>query len=216
MTELRFADRALQDTYRVLTRDGGASGHLDSAAWDQLAFGPIDQSRRDELFDHVVSCGSCAQVWRGVLALQKQAAETGLIAAPAARPSWQARIVPLGLAAALVLAVGSAILYRQGPESAPIDGAINRGTELPEMAGASFVSATREFNWTAVEGATQYRISVFTKDGQPAWTQTVATTAATWPDRTSIAPGSYTWRVEALAGGTLIARSRLIDVDITR
>lgn len=217
MIERPFADPKLREAYRALMRESAGPNHLDEASWEQLASGTANQSRRDELFDHVVSCEQCARVWRGLQVLQQQAGDARLIGAPAATSaSWRARVMPLGLAAALVLAIGSLVLYRQGPGSASVDGVINRGTAVPEISGATYAAASRGFSWPLIDGASEYRVSVFTRDGQPVWAHVVATTNTVWPTAVTVSQGSYTWRVEALAGTSVIARSRLIDLDITR
>jgi len=217
MAEPPFTDRALQDAYRELIRDGARGGHLDEPTWDGIATGEIDASARDRAFDHVVQCAECSRIWRGILELKKDAETQGLIpaGAPPSTAFWRSW-APYAIAASLVLAVGSVVLYQRSPGSAVNQRVVNRGAALPEITGTSYAGASKTFSWTPVQGASQYRISVFTRDGLPVFTSTVASASAPWAERVAAPPGSYTWQVEDLTSAGVIARSRVVDVDVTR
>jgi hypothetical protein len=217
MAEPLFTDRALQEAYRALMKDGAAGGHLDEATWDGIAGGEIDPSARDEAFDHVVECAACSHIWRGILALKSEAEAQGLMAA-AARPStppWRSRWVPLAIAATLVVAVAGVMLTRQ---SAP-PGDPSRGgtTAVPPIEGLMMAydpGGVPTLVWPPTAAAARYRIDVFSEDGRPIWSAEVAAPPARWPEATPRVKGAYRWRVEALDGDTVIARSLLTPMEI--
>lgn len=219
MADPLLTDRALQDAYRAVLRTAGGAGHLDEASWQELIGGGLQQSQRDELFDHVVACEKCSQIWRALLDLDRGAEADGLIPARDTGRSapWHTRTTLLALAASLVLGVASIVLMRWGAVGpSGSDTTINRGVVIQDVTDAAYDPASRSFNWAPVAGAAQYRVSVFATDGTPMWTATVGTTRATWPDGPAPAAGAYSWRVEAINAGEVIARTRLLDFNIAR
>jgi hypothetical protein len=133
-----FTDRALQDAYRALMRNG--SGHLDEAAWDRLAAREAGQPERDRLFDHIASCDECARIWRGVLALQEGAEADGLLERQApARAGWmRSPLVGLAIAATLAIVTGTVLL--RTPEPAPTASTTAPPVTSPAP-GATYLSA---------------------------------------------------------------------------
>ena len=84
---------------------------------------------------------------------------------------------------------------------------------LPAAPGADGVPV---FSWVPLPSATRYRIDLFSEDGRPIWTRDVDGPPARWPDDVPRAPASYRWRVEALAAGISVARSRMAAFEIAR
>lgn len=72
------------------------------------------------------------------------------------------------------------------------------------------------FGWTPLAAATRYRVVLFTEDGRPVWTREVEAPPVRWPDEVPRTAGAYRWRVEALAGAVVVARSRLAELEIAR
>ena len=108
-------DRSLQEAYQAWMGTTNPSAHLDEAAWERLATNELAEAERDALLGHVFACAECSEVWKGVLALNRDAEDEGLIARQdrAPRSLWRSRFVPLALAATVVLAVGGVFLTRQ-------------------------------------------------------------------------------------------------------
>ena len=218
MAEPLFTDRALQEAYRALMSDGAAGGHLDEATWERIASEEIDPPARDGAFDHVIECAECSRVWRGILALKSEAETQGLMA-PAAAPStplWRSRYVPLAIAATLVIAVAGVMLTRQ---PAPESGTVRSATSIAAIEGLMMAydpAGVPTLVWPPMAAATRYRVDVFSEDGRPIWSAEVAEPPARWPDNAPRVKGPYRWRVEALDGDTVIARSQLTLMEIRR
>lgn len=217
MADPLFTDRALQEAYRMLMRDHAGAGHLTEAAWDRLVSGDAGDAERAELFDHVLACERCSTIWRGVLALQQDAAAQGLVA-PAVQPraSWRSPAVALAIAATLILAVGSVFIIRR---PAPVADTVRSGDQLATIDGLMMAydrDYVPTFVWPPVISATQYRVEVFSADGKPVWSRTQAAPPLPWPADVTAAKGAYRWRVEALKGDTVIARSRLTAMELTK
>lgn len=219
MAEPVFTDRALQDAYRSLVAASPGGDHLDAEAWDAIAANTLDPIRRDAAFDHVVACDSCTRIWRGIMALQADAEQERLIEAPSpsrTASSWRTQLVPLAAAAALILVVGAAWLVRpSGPEPETL----RNGTTMAAIDALMVAYApdgVPAFVWAPVAGATRYRIEVFTDDGRPVWARELEQPPASWPAETPRAAGTYRWRVTALNGETMTARSPIAVAEIPR
>lgn len=191
--------------------------HPDEATWDRLASGELEAGARNAAFDHIVGCERCSRIWRGVLTLESEAQAQGLIprAAPA-RVSWlRSPLLPLALAATLVLAIGGMVLLRQ-PTG---DQTSLRGTaraEVEHLTTTIGADGVPTFAWTPLVTATRYRLDLFSIDGRPLWTREVQAPTVRWPDDELRTTGAYRWRVEALNAGAVVARSRLAEFEVPR
>lgn len=193
-------------------------GHLDDATWDRLAANELSPSERDRCFDHVTACAECTRVWRGVLTLRSEAEARGLIAptAAAARPWWRSQMVVLATAASVLLAVAG-FFVTLGTD---FDPTADRGAGALPSVEKLIVDypndGTPQLTWSAVTGATKYRLDVFTEDGTPVWSAEVNVSPAGWPAKVPHPNGRYRWRVEAVGAEGTIARSRLTPLEIAR
>jgi hypothetical protein len=94
-----------------------------------------------------------------------------------------------------------------------------RGNEAAVVSGLSATigaDGVPTLAWTLLPAATSYRVGLFSADGQPVWTREVERPPARWPEDVPRSVGAYTWRVEALAAGVVVARSRLSALEIAR
>lgn len=192
-------------------------GHLDDAAWERLATNEVSDLERDRYFDHVTSCAKCSVVWRGILELRKDAIAQGLIPAEASvRTGWQSRYLPLAIAATVLLAVGGLYINTR-PASPP--GTLRSVEGIAEIEGVMMAynpEYVPTFVWPPVVSATQYRVEVFSEDGRPVWSRIQTAPPLPWPADVTTAKGTYRWRVEALKGDAVVARSRLTAMELTR
>jgi hypothetical protein len=217
MADLLFTDRSLQDQYRALMRRN-TEGHLDEATWDRLTGQAVPADERATLFDHIVTCEHCSTIWRGVLALRTEAETHGLIAPDvvARSSSWlRSPMIGAAIAATLVLAVGGIYLSQR----APVEPAGTRGNAAPPVEGlmmAYNAEGVPNFVWTPQSDATRYRVEVFSEDGRPIWTREVTVPIVQWPADVPRAKGAYRWRVDAMSGADMIARSRLTVLELSR
>ena len=124
---------------------------------------------------------------------------------------------PIGLAA--LAAAAASFVFWLGPSRPADDQAVLRGGApavvelLPETTGAGGVPT---FGWTPLAAATGYRVILFSEDGRPVWTREVEAPPVRWPDEVPRTAGAYRWRVEALAGRAVLARSRLAELEVRR
>ena len=72
-----------------------------------------------------------------------------------------------------------------------------------------FVGPTpTKLEWTAVEGADSYAVSVENEIEIPVFDQDgIKTTSVPWPKEARVEPGTYYWRIVGLKGGSIIADS---------
>lgn len=215
MADPLFTDRALQETYQRLIRSAGAE-HIDAVTWDGIAAGDLDQDARDRAFDHIVECGECSRVWKGILELRKEAEAQGLSAPapPRATASWQTKYIPLAVAATLIIGVAGAMLMRQPAGDA---NAVRSATQLPAIEGAMAANDAEgvpSFVWAPVAGATRYHVEIFSEDGRSLWSGETASAPLRWPAALPRTAGAYRWRVDAIGSDGVVARSRLTLLQI--
>jgi len=217
MAEPVFTDRALQETYRGLIAESAPGDHLDEATWDALAGSDADAARRDAAFDHVVACERCSRIWRGVLALRAEAETLELIPqAPAHTTTWwKSPVVQLAAAASLLVVIGG--LYASRPGTAPeVTRTTNAMAPIETLMTAYGNDGVPAFVWVPIVNVDRYRVEVFTDDGRPVWTREVAQPPAAWPGDIPRQTGTFRWRVAALRGDDVVARSAIVAVEITR
>jgi len=209
-------DRELQDAYRARMAATAHGNHVSDATWERIISGEIDQHDREAAFDHVVQCALCSQKWKSISELTSAAAAEGLIAPAAATPSssWRSRYLPLAVAATLVVAVAGVMLTRQPP---PQPETMRSTSEVPPIEGLMMAydpAGVPTLVWPPVTRATRYRVEIFSEDGRPVWSAEVASPPARWPETTPRVKGAYRWRVDALDRDSVIARSRLMPMEI--
>lgn len=212
-------DRVLQDAYRSWMETSGSSTHLDEPAWVQLAAGELAEPDRAKALSHVMACAECSEVWKALLALNRDARSEGLIplAGTTSRSSWRSRIIPLALAATLLAAVSGVLLMR--PPSTPVADAVRGATAIATVEGlmvAYSADGVPQFVWTPVPEANQYLVELFSEDGRPHWAAEVTAPPMAWPADSTRSKGTYRWRVDARRGDVTVARSRLMLLELSR
>ena len=110
-------------------------------------------------------------------------------------------------AAALLLAA-ACLACTPREEQAPV-AAIQRQTIEHVTPKRDFVGATpARLEWTAVEGAEHYHVTINTEIDTLALEQRgVKGTSIEWPRELELEPGTYFWRVVAMSGGRTLADS---------
>lgn len=111
------SDPADEDLRRLYGRalSGSASGapHPDEAAWERVLSNDATADERRRLMAHVVSCASCAEIYRTLTAVRREAAAFDPGApAPAPVAARSMRRVAYAAAAVLVLAVSVPVTWR--------------------------------------------------------------------------------------------------------
>jgi hypothetical protein len=100
-------------------------GHPDEETWVRFACDELAAGERVRLVDHAFGCGACAATLRAVLHVRQGAAAIDKTAPRAAQTGSYRPYIWLGVAAALVIAVGGAIVLRSAlltrrPAAAPV------------------------------------------------------------------------------------------------
>src|SRR5687768_13699718 len=81
---------------------------------------------------------------------------------------------------------------------------IQHGTPRPDFVGPT----PAMLEWTAVDGAESYAISVENEVEIPVFDQdAIKAISVPWPKEVRVEPGTYYWRITAIRGGKIIADS---------
>ena len=188
----------LQDLYaEALARRRMAPGDCVSPE-DLLALirqeGP--EARRLEVLDHVMACRECHREFELLRAVEV----AGTDRQPVVRSIVQ-RLVPLALAASLLLAIGIglAVRSRTGPEDISRGGASSLVLLSPPGEVAPGHPIT--FSWRPVPGARRYQLEVLDPNGTAVFSELTADTTLNWL-ADWLQPGStYRWWVRAVTPG---------------
>jgi hypothetical protein len=171
--------------------------------------GELSEDERDAFEVHFLECPECLALMQTLSELPAVLrAPQRLAAVPVRR--WRP-IAFASLAAAAALAVWLVPWHPAGDQA--LRGGAHAVVELlPTTTDAAGLTS---FAWTPLAGAGRYRISLFSEDGRTVWTREVDAPPVRWPDDVPRAAGAYRWRVEALASGAIVGRSRLAVLEIT-
>jgi hypothetical protein len=166
-----------------------------------VVLGETGESERLATLDHVMSCPACHREYEYLTAVEEAGAETERVAER--RPATWRRVLPLALAASVVLAIGGVVLRDQVRSWS--DGA-ERGTgqEITQYLPASggVVSGPPSFAWKPVPGATRYVLEVLGPDGAIVFSDSTSDTSVTLPRADALTPGTtYRWWVRTLEEG---------------
>ena len=223
MTEARL--RALYQHALAARGGGDATRERCPSPEAMLALvrreGPEEE--RLATLDHVMSCDACRRELDLLRAIEAAGAETmrtsGAATASEARPRdrpaaapasvipWKRVVVPLALAASLLLAVGVGVRERFGrPDMPPPDVARGESGEvrlLAPAAGASVAAgAPVTFAWRPDPLARRYVLEVLDAGGRAVLADTTADTTVTLRDASRLTSGAgYRWWVRALGAG---------------
>ncbi|NOZ94201.1 MAG: hypothetical protein GXP47_05600 [Acidobacteria bacterium] len=219
----------LRAAYREIEPAG--TDHLSDEQWERLACDEGDRVEREPVLEHVLSCPQCSQVYRGVLAVRRQA-HTFDPGAPAParetkRPRmWRGLLAGLVAAAAVVAVIlvirpqlGTSPTIPSGNESMSLRSGESVASPLVVSPRGELSAPPAGFSWQAVPGARGYVVELLGEDGEPVWTSDELKTASTpWPSTVPAAKGRYYWRVLAIPrnGGEPVASDlESFDVDVS-
>lgn len=190
-------DDRLREVYgRALAGDvAGGAGSVHPTPEEILALvrreGP--EAERLARLDHVMSCRSCRdsfELLRSIETAGAQADRTRL-----------RRILPLALAASIVLAIGVAILQRADLVQRP-DVLRGGADAVTLLAPPTEVDATQPlaFAWRPVAGALRYNLEVLDSAGAVIFSRTTTDTVVA-PTLSLTARAEYRWLVRAITAG---------------
>ena len=181
--------------------------HLDAAIVGRYLTGTATSEERARLDAHLAECPGC----------RLELVEVRRILATA--PRRRSRLlVPLAAAAAAVLLVWTGSVWRAPHASPTRDSAPSAHAFAPQpLAPLGNVAGFDRLVWSAVPGASRYRVTLFTSEGQPAWRATTADTFVTLPDTVHLAAQvQHYWQVKAEAAYGRWIESELVAFTITQ
>ena len=193
--ELAAWRRAYRESLPAGSADCPPDGELAA-----LIVGAVDGDARLRLADHVVGCRRCAEAYRMLEALDREASRSYAEAANS-RPPWR-RIAGWAAAAALLVIAGVAVLQLprgDGAGERVVRGAADAAWRVEPSDGARLPEPPRRFAWGAEEAGSWYRVVVYDAESVPLWEsertrRTVLDLPATLRER--LAPGgTFYWRV---------------------
>ena len=158
----------LERRFRAALGDTCESGCPPADSYWAAAAGELPLERLQALVDHGARCAHCAEAWRILAEVRREAAAPEAPAgAPrplATRPALRKRtaLLPVGLSALAALAFW--LVLRPGPPPPP---GVERGNGADAVRAESSVSQpAREIvlRWSEVPDATSYNVTVLTPD----------------------------------------------------
>ena len=162
-------------------------GHLDAVSLARYVEGSAASDERRRIEGHLAECPDCR-----VELIESQR----ILAAHSPRRRWT-RLVPLAAAAALFL-VWTGTVHRPRTEPVTRDAAITATAAPLPVAPLGNVSRIDTLRWRAVPGVLQYRVTLFTGEGQVAWRTTTTDTFVASADTLRLVPATpYYWQVKA-------------------
>ena len=169
--------------------------------------GPAHQhggrGRTRHAFDHIVTRSTARHL------AQRSRCAAGRIAGLTARDCaivvMRSPVIGVAIAATLVLAVGGVYLSQR----APVEPRPRAATRLHRWKADDGLQrdGVANFVWTPLAEATRYKIEVFSKTVVRSGRASHSADHSGW--RIATREGAYRWRVEAVNGADVIARSRL-------
>ncbi len=165
--------------------------------------GPEDA--RLATLDHVMACEECHREFDLLRAIEQAETERVAAARPGARRAW---LVPVALAASLLLAVGigRSVLRPDGEDTTR--GAADDVVLVQPGREASAGDAL-SFTWRAVAGASGYELEVLDAGGGVAASASTTDTTASPLSAKALPAGDYRWWVRAATTDARALRSAL-------
>lgn len=217
--------------YRMAT--AGASDHPSEEIWERVVCGELAANAREAVFDHVTCCEECAETFR-VLRLLSREARTFDPGVPALelKAVDRSRPLPRGFAVGGLAALAAAAMlllflptkhdHRVKHPEQPAVEILRSGPEAVRPVAVEPVgrveTVNRGFSWQAAQPPETYVVELLNADGEQLWeSPEVASTEIDWPSSVPPAAGRYYWRVTALPteGGERTA-STLVAFDLVK
>ena len=155
------------------------------------------EEQRLETLDHVMSCGACRSEFELLRSIEQAGAEVKEGAAPALLRIPRRVVVPLALAASviLVVAVGQKLRAPDGPD---VERGTTNGLTLLEPPAEIDAGAPAKFAWKPLAGARSYELEVLDEKGALVWGARTSETSVTMSDPLVLTAGrNLRWWVRA-------------------
>lgn len=158
------------------------------------------EEQRLETLDHVMGCGACTSEFELLRSIEQAGAGTTEAAKPAGLWFPRRVIVPLALAASVILVVTVGQRLR-APEDPDVERGIANGVSLLEPPAEVEAGLPTKFAWKPVPGAQDYELEVLDEKGAVVWGAKTSQTSVTVSDPLVFTAGkSLRWWVRATTG----------------
>jgi hypothetical protein len=201
----------LQELYAQALARRSAAGTVECVSPDDLLALVRRQgaeSRRLAVLDHVMGCNPCRRELDLLRALEAAGAESARVS----KPGRGQRLMPLALAASLLLAVGIGLAVRN---RAQLSDTPRGGTGIVLLAPPTEVAPGKPitFVWRPIPGARSYRVEILDGKDATLFAGQTADTTLLWSGE-QLRPGStYRWWVrDATPGAQLVSPLRPLRV----
>ena len=222
MANDRLTDEGLQELYERALTERAAPDRADCVSPPEilaLVRREDGEERRLATLDHVLACTACRREFELLRAIELAGEQAGAVRQPAPRAwaigGWR-QVAPLGLAAAVLLAVGLGVWQRAPRHDGPdVERGASDSVTLLAPAADTAASAPVTFVWRSVPGARRYELEVLDAGGTPVYGLTTSDTVVTLADARRLAPGAeYRWwvRVSNDAGSQRASPMRRLRV----
>jgi hypothetical protein len=177
---MKLTEGELKAIYAEATGRADVAGCPDAGALAAASLGELAPAEREAVAGHLASCSACAEEFRLLAELRPVVdAATGAAASPdrAAGGSRWTRLSLVWRAAAavvLVAAVAAVALVAFQASRSRTTPPIERGDKTSAVATvpanrAELDAPPAELSWTAVPGATAYRVTLYDFESTPIW-----------------------------------------------
>jgi anti-sigma factor RsiW len=181
--------------------------HLEGGEVSAYLDGGLSGTDRTRVEAHLADCAACRAEVIGVSRLLRTA------------PVSRSRYVPVGLAAAAVLAlllVPRLHLLNPARTTDYREPAVTTTMAPVAVAPRGSAVSVSVLVWTSVPRADRYRVKLIDRSGSPVWQGETADTSVALPAALRLRPGApYFWRVEARTGWERWVASELQDFTVT-
>ena len=144
---------------KALGRESSPPGaHPDEDMWVRFACGELEADERARLADHALACDECGAIARAVSHVQEGATAIDVAAPRVPAASHSRPYVWLGLAAAVVIVLGGAILLRPGR---PVDPTADRVASTTPPAQTPQPVQPEPRAWARLDAAPEVRLPAF-------------------------------------------------------
>lgn len=192
---------------------------LDAETVGALADGTLQVDARARTLRHLLTCAFCRRAVASVAEALADGPVTHEIEVVEGRAGrwWRGRTlriaVPLAAAATVLVLLWSPTNDVSSPHRAGVQPTVGPKPISP----SGTVAGVQRLEWTSVQGADRYRVTLFAAQGGVLHETQAADTSVMLPDSVRLIPGTtYLWKVDARTGWDRWASSELVAFTIAR
>ena len=165
------------------------SPHLDDDTLERFAAGELNPSDRVRVQTHADGCPPCAAVLRGLTLLKEGAGRFDPNVPGAPRAQRRVAWMPMGVAAAIAIAVLVPVMIARRPAPSTTRDA-RSDAPVPIAPTGQLTDTPARFEWRPSKDATVYELLLFREDGTKLWQQRAPQTSVDRPADLQLLPRS--------------------------